>query len=137
MIIVCGGIKGGVGKTTLATNLAILFSIDNPNKPILLIDADKQETATDFTTIRADVRKDKGGAGYKSVALHGADVRTGLQLIEKFAHTIIDVGASDTTAQRAALSFADLYLVPFLPASFISGRWTRSPALVEESRRVQ
>ena len=46
MIIVVGGIKGGSGKTTIATNIAIMRSYEKPN--ILLVDADDQETSYDF-----------------------------------------------------------------------------------------
>ena len=49
MIIVVGGIKGGSGKTTVATHLAILCA--QAGHDVLLIDADDQETATDFTIL--------------------------------------------------------------------------------------
>lgn len=35
MILVCGGIKGGVGKTTVATNLAVMRSLSG--KDVLLM----------------------------------------------------------------------------------------------------
>ena len=53
MIIVIGGIKGGSGKTTVATNLAVIRS--GEGKDVLLIDADDQETSSDFTTLRNEV----------------------------------------------------------------------------------
>ena len=55
MIIVCGGIKGGSGKTTVATNLAVIRA--GQGSDVLLIDADDQETSTDFTTQRAEQRE--------------------------------------------------------------------------------
>ena len=51
MIITVGNIKGGVGKTTLAVNLAI-HAGKNLGKSVVLIDADDQSTATLFTEIR-------------------------------------------------------------------------------------
>ncbi len=42
MIIVCGGIKGGSGKTTIATNFAVIAA--NSEGDVLLVDADDQET---------------------------------------------------------------------------------------------
>ncbi|HYO90311.1 MAG TPA: ParA family protein, partial [Pyrinomonadaceae bacterium] len=62
MIIVVGGIKGGSGKTTVATNLAVIRSAEGHD--VLLIDADDQETSTDFTIIRNERRPE--GAGYTS-----------------------------------------------------------------------
>src|SRR5215203_1558659 len=115
MIIVAGGVKGGGGKTTVATNLAIIRSSEN--RDVLLVDADDQETASDFTIIRNE--RQPGGAGYTSIKLSGAAVRTETQrLAKKYQDIIIDTGGRDTTSQRAALSVADLLIVPFVPRSF-------------------
>jgi chromosome partitioning protein len=115
MIVVVGGIKGGSGKTTVATNLCIMRAIAGCD--VLLIDADDQETASDFTTLRNE--RTDGHAGYTSIKLTGASVRTQTQrLAEKYQDIIIDTGGRDTTSQRAALSVADLLLVPFVPRSF-------------------
>ena len=115
MIIVVGGIKGGSGKTTIATNLAVIRSAEN--RDLLLIDADDQETATDFTILRNE--QTAGNAGYTSIKLAGPAVRTQTQrLADKYQDIIIDTGGRDTTSQRAALTLADLLLVPFVPRSF-------------------
>lgn len=115
MIIVVGGIKGGSGKTTVATNLAVIRSAEGHD--VLLIDADDQETSTDFTIIRNERRPD--GAGYTSIKLTGPAVRTEtLRLANKYEDIIIDTGGRDTTSQRAALTVADFLLVPFVPRSF-------------------
>ena len=50
MIVVVGGIKGGSGKTTVATNLAVIRAAEDHD--VILIDADDQETASDFTVLR-------------------------------------------------------------------------------------
>lgn len=104
MILVCGGIKGGVGKTTLATSLAILRSLEE--KDVLLVDADDQGTATDFTAVRNETMGDRG-AGYTSIKLHGAAVRSELlRMKDKYDDIVIDVGGRDTAGQRAALAIA-------------------------------
>ena len=129
MIIVVGGIKGGSGKTTVATNLAVIRASDG--RDVLLIDADDQETATDFTTLRND--RLEGGAGYTNIKLAGPAVRTQTQrLAAKYQDIIIDTGGRDTTSQRAALTVADLLLVPFVPRSFDVWTLEKVAALVEE-----
>lgn len=115
MIIVCGGIKGGSGKTTVAVNLAAMRSLAGAE--VLLVDADDQATASDFTAWREDERD--GGAGYTCVRLSDAAVRNEVaKLRSKYTDVIIDTGGRDTTSQRAALTIADIMLVPFLPRSF-------------------
>jgi chromosome partitioning protein len=130
MNIVVGGIKGGSGKTTVATNLAVLCSKDHD---VLLIDADDQETATDFTVLRNERLPE--GAGYTSIKLTGAAVRTEtLRLAGKYDTIIIDTGGRDTTSQRAALSIADVLLVPFVPRSFDIWTLEKVSSLVAEMR---
>jgi chromosome partitioning protein len=115
MIVVVGGIKGGSGKTTVATNLAIIRARDG--RDVLLIDADDQETASDFTALRNE--RSNGNAGYTSIKLSGAAVRTEVaRLSGKYQDIVIDTGGRDTTSQRAALTVADVLLVPFVPRSF-------------------
>jgi chromosome partitioning protein len=131
MILVCGGIKGGVGKTTLATNMAVMRANDGID--VLLVDADDQGTASDFTAIRNEAMAE--GAGYTSIKLHGAAVRSEVtRMAKKYDDVVIDVGGRDTAGQRAALSVADIYVIPFLPGSF--DVWTLESVgkLVEEAR---
>ena len=129
MIIVAGGIKGGSGKTTVATHLAVIRSAADHD--VLLIDADDQETATDFTALRNE--RTGGNAGYTGIKLAGPAVRPQtLRLAEKYEDIIIDTGGRDTTSQRAALSVADLVLIPFVPRSFDVWTLENVASLVEE-----
>lgn len=115
MIIVSGGTKGGSGKTTVATNFAVMRSLSGFD--VLLIDADDQQSATDFTAVRNERMKD--GAGYTNIQLTGAGVRTEtLRLKKKYDDIIIDVGGRDSTGQRASLTVADMVLIPVKPRSF-------------------
>jgi chromosome partitioning protein len=131
MIIIVGGIKGGSGKTTVATNLAVIRAGEGHD--VLLIDADDQETATDFTAMRNERRPD--GAGYTSIKLTGKAVRTEtLRLANKYEDIIIDTGGRDTTSQRAALAVANTLLVPFVPRSFDVWTIEKVSELVNEMR---
>jgi chromosome partitioning protein len=130
MIIVVGGIKGGSGKTTVATNLAIMRAAGG--RDVLMIDADDQETAADFTQLR---NEKLGNAGYTSIKLAGLAVRTQTsRLAEKYDDIIVDTGGRDTTSQRAGLAIADRLLVPFVPRSFDVWTLERVSSLVDEMR---
>ena len=50
MIYTIGGIKGGSGKMIVATNVTVWLS--SQGRDVLLVDADDQETAPDFTVWR-------------------------------------------------------------------------------------
>jgi chromosome partitioning protein len=129
-VIVCGGQKGGSGKSTVATNLAIMRSKEGYD--VLLVDADDQETAADFTTLRTE---QEGSAGYTCIKLTGPLVRTQVQrLADKYDDIVIDVGGRDTSSQRAALVMADLLLVPFIPRSFDVWTIEKVAQLVTEMR---
>jgi chromosome partitioning protein len=133
MILTAGGIKGGGGKTTIATNLVIMRAIEG--RDVLLVDADDQETATDFTNLR----KEQGEKlpSYTCIKLTGGAVRTEiLRLAPKYQDIIIDTGGRDTASQRAALSVSDVLVVPFVPRSFDLWTLDKLVELVTEMRQV-
>lgn len=131
MIITIGGIKGGSGKTTVATNLTVMRA--NAGRDVLLIDADDQETSTDFTALRSERRGE--GAGYTGIKLTGPSVRTEtLKLKPKYQDIVIDTGGRDTTSQRAALAVSDVLLIPFVPRSFDIWTIEKVAELVEEMK---
>ena len=114
MIFTTGGIKGGSGKTTLATNLAIHLS--SKGRDILFVDADDQGSAHTFSLQRETTTG--GNTGYTAIRQSDKEVRSEvLKLVSKFDDIIIDTGGRDTASQRAALSITDVYLVPFYPRS--------------------
>jgi chromosome partitioning protein len=129
MIITIGGIKGGTGKTTVATNFACIAAAQRSK--VLLVDADDQKTASDFTAARNQDHPE--APSYTCIRLTGKNVRTELQKIAKdYDHIIIDTGGRDTTSQRAALSLADILLVPFSPRSFDIWTMDQVAALVDD-----
>ena len=130
-IYTVGGIKGGSGKTTVATNLTVLLAADG--RDVLLVDADDQETATDFTVWRN--KNAEGQAGYTAIQLTGDAVRTEIRrLATKYDDIVIDTGGRDTTSQRAAMTVSDIYLVPFVPRSFDVWTLERVVKLIEEMK---
>jgi chromosome partitioning protein len=129
MIIVCGGTKGGTGKSTTAVNLAVIAASEGGD--VLLVDADDQESASDFSVLRNENCPE--GSGYTCIKLTGPAVRTEiLRLAPKYDHVIVDTGGRDTTSQRAGLAVANILLVPFLPRSFDVWVIGRVAGIVEE-----
>src|SRR5688572_24026632 len=131
MILVIGGTKGGSGKTLLATHLAVLRAAKG--RDVLLIDADEQGSAIDFTRQRQQRMKD--GPGYTAIQTREADVAVQVrQMAPKYEDIIIDVGGRDTASQRAALTVAETLLMPFSPTSV--DLWTDDNviALLKEAR---
>lgn len=52
MIILIGSEKGGVGKSTLATNLAVLLV--SSGKDVVILDADRQSTCANWAQDRSE-----------------------------------------------------------------------------------
>lgn len=133
MILAVGNVKGGVGKTTLAINLTIALA--RAKRDVLLIDGDEQGTALAFTDLRTNQRESP--PGYTAVALHGANLRTqARQLARKYSDIIIDVGGRDTGSLRAALTIAEVVLIPVKPRSFDLWGVDQTADLVREAREV-
>ena len=130
MIILSGGIKGGAGKSTIATNLTIMRAL--AGRDVLLIDADTQGSSTNFTKLR---HQHLGDAGYTCTKLEGRAVLTdGKRLAEKYDDLIIDAGGRDTTSQRAALLLADKIVIPFVPRSFDVWTLKEVAQMIEEAQ---
>jgi chromosome partitioning protein len=134
MIVVIGGIKGGCGKTTVATNLAVCAA---KKKKVLLIDADEQRSSSDWADQREESAKAQKLYPITTISLTGKSV---YQQIEKMRHNydlcLVDTGGRDTTSQRSALTIANKFIIPFKPRSF--DVWTIGSVikLIEEIRTV-
>lgn len=113
MIVVVGGIKGGSGKTTIATNLAVLRSA--AGRKVLLIDADEQRSVSDWVEQREALEIP---TAWTTIQLAGKTVHAQvLKLAQNYDDVIVDVGGRDTTSQRSALAIADIVVIPFKPRS--------------------
>lgn len=114
MIIVIGGIKGGSGKTTLATNLTVLRSLKGSK--VLLIDADEQRSAYDWACKREGMNIK---TTWSTIQLSGKYANSQImKMVDDYEDIIVDAGGRDTTSQRSVLSIADLFIIPFKPRSF-------------------
>lgn len=113
MIIAVGGVKGGTGKTTIATNLAVLRSASG--KKVLLVDADEQRSTSIWANQR-DVQQIE--TNWATIPLVGKAIYSQINRMKQdYDDIIIDVGGRETNSQRAAIAVADIYLIPFKPRS--------------------
>ena len=130
MILTVGNIKGGVGKSTLACNIAVALSFQTGGG-VLLIDGDKQGSAADFTQSRADLL---GAAGFTCVRAQGKEVvNQVVTMRDKFSHIVIDAGGQDNPSLRAGLAVSDKVLVPVSPRSFETWALENMASLIEEA----
>jgi len=129
MIITIGAIKGGCGKSLIATNLTVLRSL--AGKKVLLVDGDEQGTAGDWSDHRAELGIH---TPWTTIRLRANAVRTEiLKLTNNYDDIIIDCGGRDTVSLRAALTVSDIFLVPFQPKSFDIWTATKVSDLVQEA----
>ena len=133
MILTVGNTKGGVGKSTIAVQLALGLSLDG--KKVWLVDGDRQATSLGAITVRAESgRTPIAAAAYSDGATLRAQVT---QQRGAYEHIIIDAGGRDSTALRAALTISDVVLVPFQPRSFDVWALSDIGSLLNEARAVR
>lgn len=134
MILTIGNTKGGVGKTTLAVQIAIARA--SQGREVWLIDGDRQGTAAAAIAARSEAGREPGIA----VAQYpeGPTLRAQVQQQRgKWQDIIIDAGGRDSTALRAALILSDVLLVPFAPRSYDVWALDDMAALIDEAQSVR
>jgi len=135
MILTLGHSKGGVGKSTLALNIAIerlRAGVDT-----LIIDGDPKQTSISKAI---GIRADAGLApAVPCIVLDDAKAlrhQVGL-LKSKYQNIVIDVGGKDSNALRAALTVTDALLLPIGPESVEVWAIDDILELVDEARSIQ
>lgn len=134
MIVSVLNTKGGVGKSTIALNLAIARAL--AGRDVWLVDGDRQATATQAVAQRA-----QAGATPAIAVSHYPDgplLRSQvLQQGRKFDDVVIDAGGRDSTAMRAALMLSDVVVIPFQPRSFDVWGVSDMATLVQEAASMR
>ena len=113
-VILVANEKGGTGKTTLATNMAIMRA--QHGRDVLLVDADPQGSSSEFIRVRED---EQVKPSLTCVSITGRGVSSEVRkLIPRYQDIIIDAGGRDSAGLRSALIVADILIVPFLAGQY-------------------
>jgi chromosome partitioning protein len=128
-IVLVGSEKGGVGKTTISFNLAVLRAI--AGYPVLLVDADKQASSSMLASMRTDGDFSPPLICVQKTGKMGADL---LELRTNY-EIIIDAGGVDSVELRQSIAVADIWVLPASPSQldlFAMAKMARLQAEVEE-----
>lgn len=111
-VIAVASSKGGVGKSTIATNLAVETAC--AGLEVLLVDTDPQASSTLFAATRGEDRPAFRSIQMTKPILH----REIPKLSEPYDLALLDTGGRETNTFRSALAAADLILVPVIPSAY-------------------
>lgn len=134
MIVTVGNTKGGVGKTTVALQLALARRLQG--RDVLLIDADLQGSAQIGVSIRAEAAREPA---LSCVHYPNGKVLRGQMaaLAAKHDDTLVDVGGRDSEALRVALGRSDVLLVPVQPRAVDVWSLADIAALVDHAQSAR
>ena len=107
MIVLFGGEKGGTGKSTLATNIAVWLA--KQGRDTIIVDTDRQMTASNWVDRRnvAD-----GLVTVHCAEKHGNVFHAVRDLAQRYDEVIVDAGGRDSEELRTALVAANVVYVP-------------------------
>jgi chromosome partitioning protein len=126
MIIAFVNQKGGTGKTTLSVNVAAALARDG--SPILLIDADKQGSASTWASLRQETPFQVAGMARQNMA------RDAMKLAAGYKHTVIDGPPHAQEVARSCIIAADFVVLPIEPSGLST--WA-SDLTVRQVREAQ
>ena len=118
MILTIGHTKGGVGKSTLAIQIATFLRINGCER-VWLVDGDQQRSTLSAITVRNNDPEER----YPTIACSSyPDGKALLSQIKSqkdiWQHIIIDVGATSSMGLASALMITDKLLIPVVPRGF-------------------
>jgi chromosome partitioning protein len=126
-LILVANEKGGVGKTTIAVNLAAMCQL--AGKDVLLVDTDRQESANTWSAMRHENDVQPSITCVSKTGKVGYDLAN---LKEKFEVVIVDAGGRDSLEMRQSLAVCDVCIIPVKPAQFDVWSLSRMALLIHD-----
>jgi chromosome partitioning protein len=112
MIVMIGGVKGGTGKSTIATNLAAYLATKGAD--VLLLDVDPQATAYKWAMRRKENYPDAPVVNVSQASGRVFDVIRDVS--KRYEHIVIDSGGHASDAMKSAMLGAQKFYVPLRPS---------------------
>lgn len=106
-----GSQKGGCGKSTVAVN--ICAELARRKKDVVLVDADRQSTAANWTMDRAN---NKNLPVVHCVQKYENIRDTLLDLNQRYEYVVVDSAGRDSRELRTGMTAAHILIVPFRPS---------------------
>lgn len=108
-IILFGGEKGGVGKSTITTNVAVELSMRNAE--VIIIDTDPQKTSVNWVD-RRNSNIANGHTKINAVSRDGNIIDIVQNFSQKYDVVLIDSSGRDSQSLRTGLTVADKFYCP-------------------------
>jgi chromosome partitioning protein len=112
MIILIGSEKGGVGKSTLATNFAVLLA--SKGKDVVIVDTDRQSTSANWAQYREETEQPR----IECIRQYGNLTKTLEALKSRYKIIIVDCQGSISKELQTGLLAADVVVMPFKPSQW-------------------
>lgn len=113
MIIAITNLKGGVGKTTISTNLGVALA--HLNYDVCIVDTDEQQqSAMEWASCREAHRKQITVVGLKEKQLESGI----FQLAEKYDVVIIDGSPQLDRLANVVLAVSNIVIIPIAPSIY-------------------
>ena len=112
MIVMIGGIKGGTGKSTVATNLCAYLA--NQGADVLLLDVDPQASAYKWAMRRQEQHPDAPKVNTAQASGRVFDVVR--DVAKRYEYIVIDSGGHASDAMKSAMLGVHKLYVPLRPS---------------------
>lgn len=126
MILLIGGEKGGVGKSTIACNLSAYLA--HLQKDVLLVDADPQKSSSIWASRRREIQNIPK---VNCVEKTGNICETITDFAKRYEYIIIDTGGRDSKELRSGLLVSNIFYTPIKPNQMDIDTLSKMNELVE------